>query len=381
MRGFNRQGRALLVAVMVMITAGVLGGTVFAQRLRTGLPVAAVYIMGNPEGRDVIASAVFTCLEQSGKYEVVEIDASDLMDREQMRQSKLTDAQIADWYKEAKADYVCVVQISELDRTSYVSTRMVDVRTKLAKGTAMKEVPPRVRILDFINRQVNEMLGRVESPSQPSYESAPATPPKPSVAKGTFTDGRDGRVYKTVVIGDKTWMAENLNYQTGSTDKSRCYDNDNSNCKKYGRLYEGSVAQSICPSGYRLPSRMEWNDLVRAAGKSGVPAGTALKSRNDWNDGTDAFGFSALPGGSFYGGYRNTAVGNKPSKFDDGGKNGFWWTSTKDNDHGGYYRKISSDDDVVYEGNSRFKYYFSAGSGHYHDEDGWFYSVRCVKND
>jgi uncharacterized protein (TIGR02145 family) len=115
--------------------------------------------------------------------------------------------------------------------------------------------------------------------------------------KNKFTDSRDGKTYKKVVIGSQTWMAENLNYEA---EGSKCYKDKPENCDKYGRLYNWETAMKACPSGWHLPSEDEYGVLVNAVGGKEV-AGKKLKSSSGWKDdgnGTDEFGFSALPGGS-----------------------------------------------------------------------------------
>jgi len=119
-----------------------------------------------------------------------------------------------------------------------------------------------------------------------------------NIGYGELKDSRDGRIYKTVKIGDQTWMAGNLNYEM---DNSYCYDDDAINCDMYGRLYGWAASLNACPSGWHLPSEAEFETLINAVGDSSV-AGTKLKSTVGWienGNGTDNYGFSALPAGDY----------------------------------------------------------------------------------
>jgi len=146
---------------------------------------------------------------------------------------------------------------------------------------------------------------------------------------GSFTDSRNGQKYKTLKIGNQTWMAENLNYRTGS---SWCYDDNSSNCNKYGRLYTWNAALNACPNGWHLPSDAEWTTLTNYLGGASV-AGTKMKSTSGWIDGgngTNESGFSALPGG-----YRNSS-----GSFYFLGETGIFWSSTEYNSYYAWLRYL-----------------------------------------
>ena len=193
---------------------------------------------------------------------------------------------------------------------------------------------------------------------------------------GTLTDSRDGRTYKTVVIGAQTWMAENLNFET---DDSECYDNDASNCEKYGRLYSWGTAmdgagafsengkgcgnantcletfpvRGICPSGWHLPDKYEWETLFIAA-RGYTRAGKILKSQSGWGDGengSDAVGFSVLFDGL------GASVDDSRAHF---------WTSTETSGEVAYWIGFRGVNDYVT--NLEF------------DKDNFVY-VRCLKDE
>ncbi|MDR2593350.1 MAG: fibrobacter succinogenes major paralogous domain-containing protein [Fibromonadaceae bacterium] len=117
------------------------------------------------------------------------------------------------------------------------------------------------------------------------------------------------KTYKTVKIGEQTWIAENLNIDMLG---SKCYDNKPDNCDKYGRLYDWETAMKVCPKGYHLPSDAEWTQLTNFVGDFET-AGKYLKSKSGWNEdgnGEDTYGFSALPSGIDTDGYWYSSTEN-----------------------------------------------------------------------
>ena len=205
----------------------------------------------------------------------------------------------------------------------------------------------------------------------------------PAISYGEMTDDRDGQVYKTVVIGAQTWMAENLNYEYSFG--TFCYQQQDSNCVRFGKLYTWAAAmdsigsfsqkgkncgyltqcsptypvQGVCPNNWHLPTIDEWKELFEFESINYVAK--FLKSatgdwRGQWGS-TNSSGFSAVPSGGLD--YRNQNMGD----------NAFFWTSSISQEEpysNSFYTFILHDQQSANYDNSSSR--ISA------------FSIRCLKN-
>ncbi len=188
---------------------------------------------------------------------------------------------------------------------------------------------------------------------------------QPPTQEETFTDSRDGHVYKIVTIGNQTWMAENMDYNIqGST----FYNNDSSYESIYGRLYDFNSSKSACAPGWHLPSDNDWKTLFTSLGGENFPStGGKMKATGTIEDGTGKWyspntgatnesGFTALPGGNLENG-----------TFSQKGYDSYFWVDTSPYAYAYILENTSS-----YAGSS-----VATGSDYAGIMD---YSVRCIKD-
>ena len=140
--------------------------------------------------------------------------------------------------------------------------------------------------------------------------------------KGTLTDWRDEKEYKTVKIGEQIWMAENLAYNDPKN-QSDCYKDIISNCVKYGRLYTWEVANKSCPRGWRLPDKSEFESLLSYAGGGDKKKAFKILTADS------ILGFNALLGGYYYAFYSTPTVLHTTDYLREDGVTSFW-TSTEE---------------------------------------------------
>ena len=165
----------------------------------------------------------------------------------------------------------------------------------------------------------------------------------------------DGNTYNTVQIGNQVWMSENLKtsryrnggsipYVVGNTDWQALttgawsnYNHDAANELIYGKLYNwySTLGDTLCPTGWGVPSDAEWTTLTDGLGGESV-AGGRMKSIGTayWNSpntgATNESGFSALPGG-----YRNS-----DGSFLGIRSNAVFWSATELDNYNYWFRTL-----------------------------------------
>lgn len=125
--------------------------------------------------------------------------------------------------------------------------------------------------------------------------------------------------FKTITIGNQTWMTENY---SAPTQKSWVYDRDSIANKKYGRLYFWSNAMAAAPKGWHLPSLDEWTKLINNLGGDSTAALQLL------DGGTS--GLNLL-----FGGHRSANI-TPEEMFDLKDQFGYYWTSTQEGEQMAY---------------------------------------------
>jgi uncharacterized protein (TIGR02145 family) len=191
----------------------------------------------------------------------------------------------------------------------------------------------------------------------------------------------DGNIYHFIAIGSQIWMKENLmttKYADGSPiattnpvtidislEPAPKYEwpvnGDGKMVSVYGRLYTGFalVNNQVCPSGWRVPTDEDWNQLSDFLGGINA-AGGILKEKgfdhwlNPNTNATDSVNFNALPAGK----------GRDPDgTFSATGKNAIYWTSTFSRS-GLLVRRLDYDDGSIHREEWAQKFALS---------------VRCIK--
>ncbi len=154
---------------------------------------------------------------------------------------------------------------------------------------------------------------------------------------GVWTDSRDNQTYRFATINGLEWMAENYNYAFDAGVGSLYYGfSDRSVVKSgtpveteedrkfYGRLYSYEAAYYAAPEGWRLPTILEYEDMLVALGG---PLFADSKIKMDGETGLDLN----------YSGYFQRYSSQDPSLrnvFDLQDSNGYWWTSSVDEEFG-----------------------------------------------
>jgi uncharacterized protein (TIGR02145 family) len=101
--------------------------------------------------------------------------------------------------------------------------------------------------------------------------------------KMRIEDERDEKIYNYSEVGTQTWLSENMNF-TG-VPACWCYEGVERECEKNGRFYTYESAKQVCPNGWRLPEKADFETLIANSGgySAGLLSTLAQTGQNAFN--------------------------------------------------------------------------------------------------
>lgn len=117
-----------------------------------------------------------------------------------------------------------------------------------------------------------------------------------AVAVAQDATGAGRQVARRMADGSE-WTTKNLDVDAG---QSYCYDDTQSNCRRYGRLYTWEAARQGCQSlggGWRLPTEEDWRRLATHYGGASDQSDDRGRSAYQALLAGGSSGFNALLGG------------------------------------------------------------------------------------
>ena len=214
---------------------------------------------------------------------------------------------------------------------------------------------------------------------------------------------KDGNKYDAIKIGDHTWMTENLRSTkyadgtdipmgtspNGNTGYRYNPNGDEKNVKTHGYLYNWTAAmngkgssntnpshvQGVCPKGWHIPSKAEWEDLINYIGRQSefvcsvnegdVFVAKAMASTEGWYPSTETCAPGNLPSTNNATGLNGTPAGAYTGSYSAFSIAANMWSTTENGSANAYVVTLN---------------YMHPTCGVNSVDKGDAYSVRCVKD-
>jgi uncharacterized protein (TIGR02145 family) len=100
---------------------------------------------------------------------------------------------------------------------------------------------------------------------------------QPKFETDELRDTRDGKIYQTVKINNKIWLAENMRFVT---EEVSIFNPSNSEAPTELYYYPYEEAGQVCPDGFGLPLERDWDDYMSYWLELNEISDTILHARN-----------------------------------------------------------------------------------------------------